>query len=48
MKPVVLTYNEDTDEILRNILQNCGEFVRKDLIKTYPVATAFTKILRKL
>ncbi|MEG0320155.1 MAG: A/G-specific adenine glycosylase [Niameybacter sp.] len=48
MSPVVITYNEQVEKIICNILQNTGEFVPKSLIKTYPVATAFTKILRKL
>lgn len=48
MTPIVITYNEKTWGILLKILQNYGEFVHEDLIKTYPIATAFTKILRKL
>lgn len=48
MSPIVIEYNEKVQEIINRILQNTGEFVPEGQIKEYPVATAFTKILRKL
>lgn len=48
MSPMVIEYDERVNTIITQILQNSGEFVPKDQIKEYPVATAFTKILRKL
>lgn len=48
MIPIVIHYNDLAKAQLKEIVKNDGAFVCKKEFKSYPIATAFTKILRSL
>lgn len=48
MTPIVINYNDLAKAHLKEIVKDEGVFVCKKEFKSYPIATAFTKILRSL
>lgn len=48
MTPIVIKYNEKLEAYLKEIIKGEGVFVHMNQLESYPIATAFTKILLKL